>query len=268
MKEQKLKKILVIEEEAPVRDQFLSGLRTEGFNAIGASNGRAGLQCAQDHLPDLITCNISLAELDGFAVLRNLRKNSATAIIPLVFVSVKMTRSDLHKAMELGASGYLIKPCTVKELLGTVAAQLERQALLHQHYMTPARPLTERQPVPTAVNAPVLSQSAEAYESPLRETFHFITENYHQPIALSDVAQAVGYSPAYLTHLMGRQTGQTVQQWIIKHRMAAACSLLLETDKSVEQIAVQVGYRHPVHFFRQFRRLYGTTPQVWRNERH
>lgn len=88
------------------------------------------------------------------------------------------------------------------------------------------------------------------------------------PIALSDVAQAVGYSPAYLTHLMGRQTGQTVQQWIIKHRMAAACSLLLETDQPVEQIAVQVGYRHPVHFFRQFRRLYGTTPQTWRNERH
>lgn len=268
MKEHRLKKILVIEEQAPVRDQFIGGLRAEGFDAIGAPNGRVGLQHAQEYLPDLITCDISLAELDGFAVLGNLRKNSVTAIIPLVFVTVNMTRSDLHKAMELGASGYLIKPCTVKELLGTVVVQLERQALLHRHYATPAKPLAERHPVPVTVGLPGLSQSAEAYESPLRETFHFITENYHQPIALSDVAQAVGYSPAYLTHLMGRQTGQTVQQWIIKHRMAAACSLLLETNQPVEQIAVQVGYRHPVHFFRQFRRLYGTTPQVWRNERH
>lgn len=270
MKEKRLKRILVIEEQAPDRDQFLGGLRAEGFDAIGASNGRVGLQYAQEYLPDLITCNISLAELDGFTVLGNLRKNSVTAIIPLVFVAVKMTRSDLHKAMELGASGYLIKPCTVKELLGTVTAQLERQALLHQHYTAPAKPLPEPHPapVPAAVGLPVLSQSAEAYESPLRETFHFITENYHQPIALSDVAQAVGYSPAYLTHLMGRQTGQTVQQWIIQHRMAAACSLLLETDQPVEKIAVQVGYRHPVHFFRQFRRLHGTTPQAWRNERH
>ncbi|HAA30145.1 MAG TPA: DNA-binding response regulator, partial [Cyanobacteria bacterium UBA8553] len=50
-----------------------------------------------------------------------------------------------------------------------------------------------------------------------------------------------------------RQTGQTVQRWIIERRMAAARSLLLETNQVVEQIAAQVGYHHVVHFFRQFR---------------
>jgi AraC-like DNA-binding protein len=78
------------------------------------------------------------------------------------------------------------------------------------------------------------------------------------------VAKAVGYSPAYLTDLVRRQTGQTVQRWIIKRRMAAACSLLLETDQSVNQIATTVGYNDKNYFFYQFRQHYAMTPQIWR----
>jgi AraC-like DNA-binding protein len=98
----------------------------------------------------------------------------------------------------------------------------------------------------------------------LKEVFEFIEANYHKSIGLRDVAQAVGYSSAYLTDLVRRQTGQTVNHWIIRRRMAAACSLLLETNQSVEQIAMEVGYNNPGHFFQQFRHHHKTTPQVWR----
>ena len=266
MKNQGLK-ILVIEEQASVRNQFLNGLKAEGFVVIGAKNAQIGLQCIQECSPDLITCSISLSDLDGFAVLEKLRQNLVTAIIPFIFVTVKMTRSDLNKAMELGASGYLIKPCTLEELVGTITVQLERQSLLHQHYTASEKPLPKAHSVAQASHLSTLDSSSQNCTPPLSKAFHFITENYHRPIALSDVAQAVGYSPAYLTHIMGQQTGQTVQQWIIKHRIEAACSLLLQTNKPVEEIATQVGYRNPVHFFRQFRRLNGTTPQAWRKDR-
>ncbi|MBD1930347.1 MULTISPECIES: helix-turn-helix transcriptional regulator [Cyanophyceae] len=98
----------------------------------------------------------------------------------------------------------------------------------------------------------------------LNEVFHFIEANYHQPITLSDVAQAVGYSPAYLTDLVRRQTGQTVYRWIIKRRMAEAHRLLLMTSQSVQQIAEAVGYLDHGHFIRQFRRFNSMTPQAWR----
>lgn len=269
MREQSCKKILVIEEQDLVRNVFLDGLREQGFNVIGAENGRVGIQYAQEWLPNLITCDIAMSEPDGFTILETLRQNPATAIIPLIFVTIKKTRSDLHKAMELGANGYLFKPCAIEELLRVVTTQLERQTLLHQCYTAQAQPSTEpNQPPPQLAGLPSPSaQCFETYDLPLRQAFRFITKNYHRPIALSDVAEAVGYSPAYLTHLMGQQTGQTVQQWIIQHRMAAACSLLLETDQPIEQIAGQVGYHHTVHFFRQFRRFHGTTPQAWRNKR-
>lgn len=98
----------------------------------------------------------------------------------------------------------------------------------------------------------------------LSQVFHFIETNYHQSITLCDVAKAVGYSGAYLTDLVRRQTGKTVNHWIVDRRIAEACCLLLETDQTVHEIAEAVGYQHVGHFFRQFRQRQGTTPQAWR----
>jgi YesN/AraC family two-component response regulator len=98
----------------------------------------------------------------------------------------------------------------------------------------------------------------------LKAVFQFIAAHYHQSISLCDVAKAVGYSPAYLTDLVRRETGQTVNQWIIEHRLNQASCLLLATNQTVSQIAETVGYQNINYFFRQFRHYYGTTPQIWR----
>lgn len=297
MRERLFKKVLVIEEQATARSQFFKALENKGFETVATENGHFGIQLAQEHLPDLIVCSVEISDPDGFTVLEALRQDSRTATIPLIFLTVDLAMSELHKAMMLGASGYLSKRCTLEELSQTVAAQLESRCRLHHYYTAqfqlPTQPANqasnqlpgqlsnqqpkqqpEQQPEPQhrpehswlpAYPLSPLSRPIATYDFPLDEALRFIVANYHQPIALIDVAQAVGYSPAYLTSLMGQQTGQTVQQWIIQHRMAAACSLLLKTNRPIEQIATQVGYQNAVHFFRHFRRFYGTTPKVWRN---
>ncbi len=98
----------------------------------------------------------------------------------------------------------------------------------------------------------------------LREVFEFIELNYHQNIRLKEVAQAVGYSSAYLTDLVRRLTGKTVNNWIIARRIAEASTLLVETSYSVEEIAFKVGYQNINHFYFQFRNYYKTTPRIWR----
>jgi AraC-like DNA-binding protein len=94
--------------------------------------------------------------------------------------------------------------------------------------------------------------------------FNFIENNYQDAVSLMEVAQFVGYSPAYLTDLVRRQTGRTVQAWIIERRLTEACRLLQGTNHSASQIAQMSGYQTPGYFFRQFRQRYGTTPQAWR----
>lgn len=259
-----MKKILVIEAQADTRTLFLQGLKAEGFRTIGAENGRVGIQLAQEELPDLIVSEIALAQLDGYGVLIKLRQNPVTAIIPLIFVTTERERTEYRKAMELGAYDYITKPCSLEELLKAIATQLEKQRLLSQWYAKQSESASEPLFTETVTSwdnsEPILPSDPHLYE-----VFRFIEANYHLPIALEDVAQAVGYSPAYLTNLIRRQTGQTVQRWIIQRRMAAARYLLLETDQVVGQIAAKVGYQHQVHFFRQFRQLHGTTPQAWRS---
>ena len=98
----------------------------------------------------------------------------------------------------------------------------------------------------------------------LCEVFEFIELNYHQSISLKEVAQAVGYSSAYLTDLVRRLTGKTVNNWIIERRIAEASTLLLETNDSVDEIALKVGYQNINHFYCQFRDYYKNTPRAWR----
>jgi PAS domain S-box-containing protein len=137
-----------------------------------------------------------------------------------------------------------------------------KEASLKEYYAN----LSQQIPVlPSSETAKfVNSQSIFPSDSNLSEVFEYIEANYHQPISLQDVAVAVGYCPAYLTDLVRRHTGQTVNHWIIERRMAAARTLLIEGNMCVNQIAETVGYQHEGHFFRQFRQYHETTPQAWR----
>ena len=93
---------------------------------------------------------------------------------------------------------------------------------------------------------------------------HFIEKNCLQPISLRDVADAVHRSPAYLTTLLRRETGKSVQEWIITHRLQEVRRRVETTDEGLEVIAERVGYADPTHMIRLFRRTYGLTPAAWR----
>ncbi|MHC5763259.1 response regulator transcription factor [Nostoc sp.] len=255
-------KVLVIEDEAETRGIFLDSLEAEGFEAIGAKNGLVGVQKALENLPDLVLCDIMMPELDGYGVLSTLRQDPTTAIIPFIFLTGKASKAELRQGMNLGADDYLTKPSTVEDLLGAIATRLQKQAAIKEYYAN----LSQQIPVlPSSETAKfVNSQSIFPSDSNLSQVFEYIEANYHQPISLQDVALAVGYCPAYLTDLVRRNTGQTVNHWIIERRMAAARTLLIEGNMCVNQIAETVGYQHEGHFFRQFRQYHETTPQAWR----
>lgn len=116
-----MKKILVIEDEPQSRKMFLECLEAEGFDSIGAENGRVGIKKVQENLPDLVICDIVMPELDGYGVLTILRQNLFTATIPFIFITGNTTEAERCYGMELGADDYLTKPCTVEDLLKAIA---------------------------------------------------------------------------------------------------------------------------------------------------
>lgn len=249
-----MKTILIIEDETQTRSIFLKCLEFEGFHAVGASDGTAGIALARQHTPDLVVCDIMMPDMDGYSVLSALRKSSQTALIPLIFLTAKVTMADLRRGMELGADDYLTKPCTVEQFLAAINSRLARQEQLLQLYSAEESGGENRQPQTGIFPA----------EPKLASVFRFIEAHYRQPISLGDVAQEAGYSPAYLTNLVQSHTGRTVKQWIIERRMAEAKTLLVTTDQSVRHIAEASGYSDAAYFTRQFRQLHGASPQTWR----
>ncbi|WP_104901869.1 response regulator transcription factor [Nostoc sp. 'Peltigera membranacea cyanobiont' N6] len=270
-------KILVIEDDNVTRDLYLKGLKAKGFDTISANNGLAGIQQVQECIPDLVICDITMPDMDGYSVLSTLRQDPLTAIIPFIFLTGSSNKADVRKAMELGADDYLTKPSTLDELLRAIAIRLQKQATL-QNWCTMKSEKALKSvfadntspaiaPVETTDRETTIpSQSIFPSIPQLKEVFDFIEAHYHQGITLCDVAVAVGYSPAYLTNRVARQTGETVNCWIVKRRMAGARFLLQNDNQTVEKIAKALGYQDVSHFSRQFRQHHGLPPQAWRKQ--
>ncbi len=91
-----------------------------------------------------------------------------------------------------------------------------------------------------------------------------IERRFGETLSLRDVASELGLTPGYLTTVMRRHTGRTVQQWILERRMAEARALLSETDLPVAQVAQRVGIVDPGYFTRVFGRFHGAPPRRWR----
>jgi CheY-like chemotaxis protein len=122
--EQLMAKVLVIEDQEVLRESILNILNTRGFNAIGAEDGRRGLQLATEWVPDLILCDIRMPLLDGYEVLSSLRQDPLTATIPFLFLTAETMQTVASKGKLLGANGYLLKPFTTAELLEAISLEL------------------------------------------------------------------------------------------------------------------------------------------------
>ncbi len=127
-------KVLVIEDEAHLRENVVSILTFEGFDTLSAADGAIGIELARKHIPDLILCDIMMPRTDGYEVLVALRSEPATSMIPIIFLTAKAGREDFRYGMALGADDYVTKPFTPEELLATVQTRLERQHLVEQEY--------------------------------------------------------------------------------------------------------------------------------------
>lgn len=258
-----MSKILVIEDEKLTRNMFRDCLEAEGYQTFEAEDGLTGIQQARQHLPNLVLCDVVMPKLNGYEVLGQLRQNTTTATIPFIFITAKTDKSDRRQGMSLGADDYLSKPSTVEELLEVVSTRLKKHAVLQRQYNNTYQSHTVS--AASAVSNPetnLLFPSVSEFD----KVFEFIEANYNKGITLSDVARAVGYSPAYLTNRVKQETGRTVNRWIIERRMAEALFLLRSTNRSIEDIAATVGYQNTCYFFRQFRQYKGITPQAWRKK--
>jgi DNA-binding response OmpR family regulator len=129
-----MKSVLVIDDNADIRENTAEILELAGYKTFTAENGKKGVELALKEKPDVIVCDIMMPELDGYGVLHLLRKNPQSQQIPFIFLTAKTERNDFRKGMEMGADDYITKPFGEIELLNAIEIRLKKAAVLDQSY--------------------------------------------------------------------------------------------------------------------------------------
>jgi DNA-binding response OmpR family regulator len=119
-----MERILIIEDELPMRTALHDVLAAEGYRVLTAPEGESGLQRAIDEKPDLILLDIMMPKLDGYTVCAELRRLSNP--VPILMLTAKGQVEDRVQGLDVGADDYLVKPFSTEELLARVRAMLRR----------------------------------------------------------------------------------------------------------------------------------------------
>jgi len=118
-----MSKILIVEDEATVRNTLALNLRAEGYEVLTSGDGAEGLSLAREQTPDLIILDLMLPQLDGLSLCRILRRDSD---VPIIMLTARGTEMDRIAGLETGADDYVVKPFSLGELLARVRANLRR----------------------------------------------------------------------------------------------------------------------------------------------
>lgn len=231
--------VLIVDDDLGILDFHSRLVKQLGCQAITARNGREALEVL-DHTPlDLILLDLTMPEMDGFAVLEALHAREAMRNIPVIVLTARLlSESDLERC-NWGVTTILSKGLfNTTETLQHVEAALTRQHSL-----------------------------GRATQQLVRQATACIQARYSEAFTREDIAQQVGISADYLTDCFRQELGITPMTYLRRYRIRQARELLQTTDLSIMQVAMAVGFSESAHFTRTFQREVGMTPRAYRSDR-
>jgi len=230
--------ILIVDDEAEARN-FYQRLVTEalpGYTVVCAENGTAALASMHKVTPSLVILDLMMPEVDGFAVLEEMRSRPETRQVPVLVMSGKLLSVEDIKRLDYARVTFQSK----KMLSDEEAVALLRKIL---------RP-NEALPQPTSV----LVKAAIAY----------LHQNYALPVSRQEIARAVGVSSNYLSRIFHQEVGLSAWDCLNRFRILKAQELLRNSPDTITAIAARVGFDDSAYFSRVFRKHTGQSPQSFR----
>lgn len=130
-------KILIVDDEAPIRELLKYNLEKEGFFTLQAENAAQAVGLSKLELPDLILLDLMLPDLSGLEVCKILKKDKLTEKIPIIMVTAKTEDEDVVAGLELGADDYITKPFNILEVKARIKAIMRRTRVKEVEVVNP-----------------------------------------------------------------------------------------------------------------------------------
>lgn len=120
--------ILIVEDDAPIRNLITTTLKAHEYKYLTAQNGENAIMQASSHNPDIVLLDLGLPDIDGVEVIKKIRTWSE---MPIIVISARSEDNDKIEALDAGADDYLTKPFSVEELLARIRVTTRRLSVLH-----------------------------------------------------------------------------------------------------------------------------------------
>ncbi|MGP1559097.1 MAG: hybrid sensor histidine kinase/response regulator transcription factor [Prevotella intermedia] len=244
--------VLVIDDNADIR-AYATALLSDEYDVMAASDGSEGLKKAVREVPDVVVCDVMMSGMDGLECCKHLKSDSLTCHIPVILLTAKTLDEHRAEGYAYGADAYLTKPFNGNVLKARIKNLITNRKLMKIVFGNDA----QQEPMEAV---------AQSAESQFVEKFRTIIQGNlgNSDLNVETISHEMGISRAQLYRKIKSITGISPNDIIREARMKRADRLLETTDKSVSEIAYEVGFSSPSYFTKCYREFFGRTP----NKKH
>lgn len=250
---EELSTILVVDDNEDIRT-YLRVLLSDHYYVIEASDGQNGLRLAKESVPDLIVSDVMMPVMDGLTFCSKIKEDEVTSHIPVILLTARSEESQRIEGYEHGADAYLTKPFSAHLLLARISNLLQ------------ARRQRKNMDAKNVLSAEFIQAEAPG-ERMFLERFKKVAKSHigNANLRMDDLGSELSLSKVQMYRKVKALTGKTPAEVLREMRMQKAYSLLKQTDKTISEVAAEVGFAIPHYFSACFKKQFGINPTELRD---
>ena len=247
---EKRKLILIVEDEREIQ-LFLSELLKDTYKIITADNGIEALSKMKTEIPDLIITDVMMPIMGGIELCEKIKTNDQTCHVPIIMLTAKSTITQRIEGLESGANAYISKPFHPDHILIRVEKLLEERMRILKY-------LTQDNIIDSINDIPLQNDDKELLRAIIKTVRdHIDNENLHSQF----LEEKLGISKSQLYRKIKQNFGFPPGDLIRTIRLKYAAELLRKSNLTVSEICYQSGFNNRSYFYREFKKMYATTPK-------
>lgn len=260
--------VLIVDDNADMR-AYLRTLLLERYYVIEAADGQSGLKLAVESVPDIVVSDVMMPVMDGLTFCTRLKQHEATSHIPVLLLTARSSEQQYIEGLQTGADMYMTKPFSAELLLANIASLLANRQKLRQLFKT--QNSSSELPTILALTSGKSRAQHSTSISPDRRFLDAFLKAMDKHMSNTNlkievIGDEIGLSRVQLYRKVKALTGMTPIEILRETRLKRAMQLLKTTDKTVSEIANEVGFATPGYFSSCFKKQYDKYPTDVREE--
>lgn len=256
--------ILVIDDNRDIQE-LVGGLLSTDYNILKASNGKEGVAMAEKFVPDLIICDVMMPVMDGMESCRVIKNRVSTSHIPVLMLTACSLDEQRVQGYESGADGYLSKPFNSQVLKSRCSSLILNRKRIKDLWLSQNTVAEKKESEKPATKE---SQSTDDIDNEFYRRFlAILKEQMGNPqLSVDMMASDMGLERSQFYRKIKSLTNFAPVELIRRIRLQRGRELLINTDKTIGEIAYETGFSSPAYFTKCYRDAYGETPSKARGK--